>query len=317
MEYKDYYKILGIVRDAPQDEIKRVYRKLARKFHPDVNKDSAAEEKFKEVGEAYEVLSDPEKRVAYDKFGNNWQSGQDFQPPPDWDAGFEFSGAGVGGAKQADFSDFFSQLFGSGQFRQSRAGTFSSKGEDQHARIIITLAEAWHGAKKTFTLTKPEINNQGQLINRHHTITVTIPKGVTEGQKIRLHNQGMPGLRGAAHGDLYLEISLEKNPLFRADKRNIHLTLPVTPWEAALGAMVECPTLSGTVNLNIPAGSQSERKLRLKGRGLCSASHTGDQIVTLQIVIPEAKTDKEREVYRNMAETMPMNPRQSLKGYLK
>ncbi len=315
MEYRDYYKILGIARDAPQDEIKRAYRKLARKFHPDVSKDHDAEEKFKEVGEAYEVLSDPEKRAAYDKFGSNWQSGQDFQPPPNWDAGFEFSGAGTGGAKPTDFSDFFSQLFGSGQFRQGRTETFSSKGEDQHARIIITLVEAWHGVKKTFTLTKPEINDQGQLINRHHSITVTIPKGVTEGQKIRLQGQGMPGLGGSAHGDLYLEISFEKNSLFRADKRNIHLTLPVTPWEAALGATVECPTLSGTVKLNIPAGSQSDRKLRLKGRGLCSASHSGDQIVTLQIVIPEAKTDKEKEVYRNMAETMPINPRQSLKGY--
>lgn len=316
MEYKDYYKVLGIKRDASQDEIKRVYRKLARKFHPDVSKEPDAEAKFKEVGEAYEVLSDPEKRAAYDKFGNKWQSGQDFQPPPDWDAGFEFSGAGSGGAKQADFSDFFSQLFGSGQFRQSHTGSFSNKGEDQHARIIITLAEAWHGAKKTFTLTKPAIDDQGHLINRHHTITVTIPKGVSEGQKIRLQGQGMPGLgSGAAHGDLYLEISFEKNPLFSADKRNIHLTLPVTPWEAALGATVECPTLSGAVKLNIPAGSQGDNKLRLKGRGLCSASHTGDQIVTLRIVIPEAKTDQEKEVYRKMAETMPINPRQSLKGY--
>lgn len=315
MEYKDYYKILNIARDAPQDEIKRAYRKLARKFHPDINKKPASEQKFKEVGEAYEVLKDPEKRAAYDKFGSNWQQGQDFQPPPDWDTGFEFSGAGFSGTEQAGFSDFFSQLFRSGQFRQSRAGSFSSKGEDQHARIIITLAEAWHSAKKTFTLTKPEINDQGQLVNRHHTISVTIPKGVTVGQKIRLQGQGMPGHGGGAHGDLYLEISLEQHLLFTADKRDINLSLPVTPWEAALGATVDCPTLGGTVKLNIPVGSQSGRKLRLKGRGLCSASHSGDQIVTLQIVIPEAKTNKEKEVYRNMAKTMPMNPRQSLKGY--
>jgi len=208
MEYRDYYAILGVTRDAAQNEIKRAYRKLARKFHPDVSKDHDAEAKFKEVGEAYEVLSDPEKRAAYDKFGSNWQSGQDFQPPPDWDAGFEFSGGGSGGAQQADFSDFFSQLFGSGQFRQSRSEPFSNKGEDHHARIIITLAEAWHGVKKTFTLAKPEINEQGQLINRHHSITVTIPKGVTEGQKIRLKGQGMPGPGDTAHGDLYLTISL-------------------------------------------------------------------------------------------------------------
>ncbi len=315
MEYKDYYKIIGITRDASQKKIKQAYRKLARKFHPDINKDPAAEEKFKEIGEAYEVLKDPEKRAAYDKFGSNWQQGQDFKPPPDWDSGFEFSGAGASGAEQAEFSDFFSQLFGSGQFQQSQGHSFSGKGEDQHAKVIITMAEAWYGAKKTFTLTKPEINNQGQLVQRQHNITVTIPKGVTEGQKIRLQGQGMPGHGTGTHGDLYLEISLEKHPIFTAVKRDIHLILPITPWEAALGATVECPTLGGTVKLNIPAGSQGGRKLRLKKRGLCNASHSGDQIATLQIVIPEAKTDKEKEVYRNMAKIMPMTPRQSLKGY--
>ncbi len=315
MEYKDYYQILGIDRDAPQDEIKRAYRKLARKFHPDINKTPAAEKKFKEVGEAYEVLKDPEKRAAYDNFGSNWQQGQHFQPPPDWDAGFEFSGAGFDRTEQTGFSDFFSQLFGSSQFQQSSSRSFASKGEDQHARIIITLAEAWHGAKKTFSLSKPEINDYGQLINQQHTITVTIPKGVTKGQRIRLQGQGLPGHGTGSHGDLYLEISLEKHPLFTADKRDIHLTLPVTPWEAALGATVECPTLGGTVKLNIPAGSQSGQKLRLQGRGFCSTSHSGDQIVTLQIVIPEAKTEKEKEVYRTMAKTMPITPRQFLKGY--
>ncbi len=315
MEYKDYYKILGIERGAPQDELKRAYRKMARKFHPDINKDTGAEEKFKAVAEAYEVLNDPEKRAAYDKFGSNWQQGQDFRPPPDWDTGFEFSGSGSRGAEEADFSDFFSQFFGSRQFRQGHAGSFSGKGEDQHAKIIITLKDTWHGANKTFTLSKPGFNDQGQLVNRHHTIAVTIPKGVTEGQKIRLQGQGMPGHEGAGHGDLYLEISLEKHPLFTADKRNVHMTLPVTPWEAALGATVKCPTLGGAVKLDIPAGSQNGSKLRLKKRGLCSTSHTGDQIVTVQIVLPEAKTDKEKELYRTMAKTMPMNPRKSLKGY--
>lgn len=315
MEYKDYYKTIGIPRDTAHDEIKRAYRKLARKFHPDINKDPAAEGKFKELGEAYEVLSDPEKRAAYDKFGSNWQQGEDFQPPPDWDAGFEFSGAGFGGAGQAGSSDFFSQLFGSGQFRQGTTESFTNNGEDQHARIIITLAEAWHGVKKTFTLVKPTINDQGQLINGQHTITVTMPKGVTEGQKICLQGQGMPGNGGGKHGDLYLEISFEKHPLFTAARRDILLRLPITPWEAALGEKIECPTLGGPVHLDIPANSQNGRKLRLKNRGLCTASHSGDQIVTLQIVIPTAKTDKEKEVYRNMAKVMPMNPRQSMKGY--
>ena len=315
MEYKDYYKILGLERDVAQDKIKQAYRKMARKFHPDINKDPGAEEKFKEVSESYEVLNDPEKRAAYDKFGSNWKQGQDFHPPPNWDAGFEFSGAGPAGQGQTDFSDFFSQLFGSGQFRQSRTASFASTGDDQHARILITLMEAWQGAQKTFTLTKPEINAQGQLINRQHTITVTIPKGVTEGQRIRLQGQGLSGHGGGRHGDLYLEISLERHPLFTADKRDIHLTLPVTPWEAALGQTTECPTLGGQVKINIPANSQSGRKLRLKGRGLCSATHNGDQIVTLQIVIPEAKPEKEKEFYRQMASTMPMNPRQFMRGY--
>ncbi|MEA2083902.1 MAG: DnaJ C-terminal domain-containing protein [Thermodesulfobacteriota bacterium] len=315
MKFKDYYQTFGVSRDAPQDEIKRVYRKLARKFHPDVNKDPDAELKFKELSEAYEVLKDPEKRAAYDKFGSNWQQGQDFHPPPDWDAGFEFSGADFSGAEQADFSDFFSQLFGSRQFNRSgRTAFFRSKGEDNHAKIIISLEEAWHGAGKTFILTRPDVNERGELVNRKHTINVNIPKGVSEGQKIRLQGQGMAGRGGGGNGDLYLEISFEKHPLFTTDKRDIHLTLPVTPWEAALGATVEAPTLGGKVKLNIPPGSQSDGKLRLKGRGLCTSGHSGDQIVTLKIVIPAAKTKKEKEIYRKMAEIMPLNPRQAMEG---
>ena len=312
MEYKDYYQILGVERDASQDEIKRSYRTLARKYHPDINKEADAEAKFKELGEAYEVLQDPEKRAAYDKFGSNWQQGQDFEPPPDWDAGFEFSGGDYSSGQQAGFSGFFSELFGSGRFQQSTASNFRQNGEDHHARIIITLAEAWHGVKKTFTLTRPEVNEQGQLVNRQHTITVTIPKGVTEGQKIRLQGQGMPGFGGGAHGDLYLTISLEPHPLFTVDKRDIHLTLPVTPWEAALGAKVSCPTLGGNVNLSIPANSQSGKRLRLKGRGLCSSKQSGDQFVTLQVVIPEAKTAEQKKLYRKMAELMPFNPRTAM-----
>lgn len=313
MEFKDYYQILGLERNASQDDIKRSYRKLARKFHPDINKEKDAEEKFKEIGEAYEVLQDPEKRAAYDKFGSNWQQGQDFEPPPNWDAGFEFSGGGYSNGQQAGFSDFFSELFGSGQFRQAAGNQgFARSGEDHHARIVITLAEAWHGAKKTFTLTRPEITPQGQLVNRQHTITVTIPKGVTADQKIRLQGQGMPGHNGGSHGDLYLEISLEPHPLFTVDKRNIHLTMPVTPWEAALGGNVSCPTLGGQVKLNIPANSQTGKKLRLKGRGLSNGKQSGDQIVTLQIVIPTPQTAEQRDLYKKMAELMPFDPRKNL-----
>ncbi len=314
MEYIDYYKTLNIEQDCPQAKIKQAYRQLARKYHPDINKDPGAEEKFKEIGEAYEVLNDPEKRAAYDKFGHNWQQGQDFTPPSDWDAGFEFSGSGMGRAEQAGFSDFFSELFGSRQFNQGQNQSFSMQGEDHHAHIVITLAEAWHGAKRTFTLTKPEINTQGQFVNKQHTITVTIPKGITAGHKIRLKGQGMSGHGKGKHGDLYLEISFQENPLYSSIKRDILITLPITPWEAALGGKIACPTLGGTVNLDIPTNSQSGHKLRLKGRGLCSTSHSGDQIVTLKIVIPRAITDEEKEVYRTMAKIMPMDPRQNMKG---
>ncbi len=313
MEYKDYYEILEVGRDASQDDIKRSYRKLARKHHPDISKDAGSEDKFKEIGEAYEVLKDPEKRAAYDKFGSNWEQGQDFRPPPDWDAGFEFSGAGGGGAE--GFSDFFSELFGgSGRFQQGQGRSFARQGEDHHARIIITLAEAYKGTRRTFTLARPTVDEQGRLINKQHTITVNIPKGIAEGQKIRLAGQGMPGQHGGVHGNLYLEVSFADHPLFRAKKRNIYLTLPITPWEAALGGKIECPTLSGIVHLNVPPNSQSGKKLRLKGRGLSSDSHSGDQIVTLEIVIPPAKTDKEKEFYKDMAKIMPLNPRQSMGG---
>ena len=313
MEYKDYYEILGVGRDASQDDIKRSYRKLARKHHPDINKDAASETKFKEIGEAYEVLKDPEKRAAYDKFGSNWEQGQDFRPPPDWDAGFEFSGAGGGGPD--GFSDFFSELFGgSSPFRQRQGRPFARHGKDQHARIIVTLKEAYEGARKTFTLTRPTVDEQGRVRNKQHTISVNIPKGVAEGQKIRLAGQGMPGQNGGSHGNLYLEISFAEHPLFQAKKRNIHLNLPITPWEAALGGKIECPTLASGVHLNIPPNSQSGKKLRLKGRGLSSATHSGDQIVTLKIVIPPAKTDKEKKFYKNMAEIMPLNPRQTMGG---
>ncbi len=316
MEYKDYYKTLGLARDASQDEIKRTYRKLARKYHPDINKAADAEQKFKEVGEAYEVLSDPEKRAAYDKFGSNWQQGQDFKPPPNWDAGFEFSGADFGREGGADFSDFFSQLFGGGKFRQSgHYQTFHGRGQDQHARVVIPLTDAWHGSSRTFTLNRPEVDDSGHVINKQHTINVNIPEGVTEGQRIRLKGQGMAGTGQGANGDLYLEIGFEEHPLFHAEKRNIHLVLPVTPWEAALGATIETPTLGGRVKLKIPAGSQSGSRLRLKNRGLCSAGQSGDQIVTLKIVAPKAETPEQKELYQQMAKLMPMDPRAELERY--
>ena len=186
------------------------------------------------------------------------------------------------------------------------------KGEDQHAKIIIPIADAFHGARQTITLTRPVVDNTGRVTTSPHTLHVAIPKGIVEGQRIRLEGQGLPGYGGSPDGDLYLEIAFQEDHLFRADKRDIHLTLPISPWEAALGATVTVPTLGGNVQLKIPPGSQGGKKLRLKGKGLCTSSHHGDQIVTLQIVVPEAQNEEQRRLYRTMAEKMQFNPRAEL-----
>jgi len=312
MEYKDYYKILGVDRNATQDQIKQAYRKVARKFHPDISKESNAEAKFKDAGEAYEVLKDPEKRAAYDKFGANWREGQPFEPPPNWDAGFEFRGAGYTGGDAGGFSDFFESLFGHGQTERQYSHIFRMKGEDQHAKIVISLEDAFWGARQAITLTRPVVDASGHVATRPHTLHVVIPKGIIEGQRIRLEGQGLPGYGGSPPGDLYLEIAFQEDRLFHAEKRDIHLTLPITPWEAALGASLTVPTLGGNVQLKIPPGSQGGKKLRLKGKGLCSASHSGDQIVTLQVIVPEVRTEEQRCLYRAMAEQMSFNPRSGL-----
>lgn len=314
MEYKDYYDILGVDRDATQDEIKQAYRRLARKYHPDVSKEADADTRFKDLGEAYEVLKDPEKRTAYDKFGSNWQHGQDFEPPPNWDAGFEFHGTGYTGAGEGVYSDFFESLFGHGGFtgRSGRTTSFRMKGEDQHAKVVIRLADAYHGSKQTITLSRATVDAQGHVTTRPHTLHVTIPKGIIEGQRIRLEGQGMPGMGGGPAGDLYIEIAFAEDPLFHAEKRDIHLTLPVTPWEAALGATLTIPTMGGNVQLKIPPGSQGGRKLRLRGRGFVGKSQQGDQYVTLRVVIPKAVTDEQKQLFKKMAELMPMNPRTEL-----
>ncbi|HYM41298.1 MAG TPA: DnaJ C-terminal domain-containing protein [Steroidobacteraceae bacterium] len=328
MEYRDYYKILGVQRTAAAEEIKTAYRRLARKFHPDVSKEPDAEARFKEVQEAYEVLKDPEKRAAYDQLGSEWKSGQQFRPPPDWGSGFEFGGAPPGGARRRQgsrraaagaehgafeeetYSDFFSSLFGGGSpFRA--AGRHG--GRDHHARVDLTLEQAFHGATSTLELKRPELNSEGALEVRTHTVRVTIPPGVSEGQLIRLAGQGEPGTEGGRAGDLYLEAHILPHPLYQLDGRDVTLTLPVAPWEAALGAAVTVPTLGGAVDMHIPAGAQSGQRLRLRARGL-PGQPPGDEYVQLKVVLPPANSPQAKALYEKMRGDLSFNPRADFPG---
>ena len=312
MEYKDYYQVMGLARDATQDEIKRVYRKLARKYHPDVSKEPNAEARFKEVGEAYEVLKDAEKRTAYDQLGANMKAGQDFRPPPNWNAGFEFSGGGFTGADTTDYSDFFETLFGQQHGgARARRSAFQAQGENRHAKILIDLEDTFNGATRAITLRAPEVGAQGRATTKERMLNVTIPKGIRAGQHIRLSGQGSPGIGAGKSGDLFLEVEFRPHSLYRVESRDVYLDLPLAPWEAALGATVKVPTLSGTVDLKIPPGSVAGSKLRLKGRGI-PGDPTGDFYVMLQIVIPPADTETAKDFYRNMAEQFKFNPRAKL-----
>jgi curved DNA-binding protein len=310
MQYKDYYQTLGVDRGATQDEIKRAYRKLARQYHPDISKEPDAEQRFKEVGEAYEVLKDPEKRAAYDQIGKGFQAGQEFRPPPDWDAGFEFSGGFQGGEGEA-FSDFFETLFGRGRRARRGGGGFRMRGGDHHAKVLIDLEDAYEGATRSITLGTPEVTGDGHVRTREHTLNVRVPKGVHQGQHIRLEGQGGPGLGGGPPGDLFLEVAFRPHPFYHVDGRDVYLDLPVAPWEAALGAKVTVPTPSGRVELTIPAGSRQGSKLRLKGRGIPGRA-PGDLYAVLQIALPPADGAAAKAVYQEMAEKLPFNPRAKL-----
>lgn len=307
MQYKDYYKIMGLSRTATQDEIKRAYRKLARKYHPDVSKERDAEAKFKELGEAYEVLKDPQKRAAYDKLGSNWKAGEDFRPPPNWDEGFEFRGGFAGGG---GFSDFFEQLFGRAGFRQpgQEQRGFHARGQDSHAKIYIDLEDSIRGATRSISLSAPHMDAQGYVQIKHRSLNIKIPKGIKPGQHIRLAGQGAPGSGGGKAGDLLLEIAFNSHPLYRFSDADIYLDLPVTPWEAALGAKIKVPTPDGSVDLKIPPNSRQGSKLRLKGRGL-PAKTPGDFFVVLQIVLPPANTERAKALYRTMQQELDFNPR--------
>ena len=305
MEFKDYYQLMGLARDASADDIKKAYRRLARKYHPDVSKEPAAEARFKEMREAYEVLKDPEKRAAYDQLGANWKAGQDFRPPPDWNAGFEGSGRGFSEREAAEHSDFFEALFrrgfGAGPARGGGGEAFHAQGEDRHARIQIDLEDAYHGAARSVTLRVPEIDAEGRVVAREHKIEFAIPKGVRAGQHIRLAGQGGPGVGQGAPGDLYLEIAFNPHAHYRVEQRDVYLDLPVAPWEAALGATVQVPTPSGEVELTIPPASAGGRKLRLKGRGIPGKS-PGDFYFVLQIALPPADSNAAQAAYRALAE---------------
>jgi len=314
MDFKDYYNIMGLERDSSQDEIKRAYRKLARKYHPDVSKETNAEALFKELGEAYAVLKDPEKRAAYDELGANWKAGQDFQPPPNWDAGYEFTGGGFSGGDSSVHSDFFESLFGQGfgsaQADRRQTG-FHARGEDHHAKVLIDLEEAYRGATRDITLRSPQLDSGGHVTTKQRTLNVKIPKGVKQGQRIRLTGQGSPGLGKGQAGDLYLEIEFKPHKLFKIEGRDLFLDLPISPWEAALGATVKAPTPEGPVDLKIPQGTTAGRKLRLRKRGIPGTS-PGDLYANLTITLPAADSDAAKELYRKMEKELAYNPRSEL-----
>ncbi|WP_375749990.1 DnaJ C-terminal domain-containing protein [Vibrio sp. HN007] len=313
MEFKDYYQIMGVSRDATKDEIKRAYRKLGRKYHPDVSKEADAEAHFKEVKEAYEVLKDPEKRAAYDQLGENWKEGQRFQRPPDWDQGFDFRGGGFTNANSADFSDFFENLFGRGGFNQRAQRGFNARGQDSHAKVTIDLEDTYNGTTRTLTLRQTEIGAGGNLQPKERVLNIRVPKGVLQGQSIRLAGQGEKGLADGKSGDLYLEVELRPHPIYKVEGKDVYVDLPVAPWEVALGAKVKANTPTGIVDLTIPSGSVGGRKMRLKGRGIPSKI-PGDLYVVLQVILPRADTEEAKKAYADFKQAVDFNPREGFGG---
>ena len=315
MKFQDYYQTLGVPRDATPEIIKQAYRKLARKYHPDLSKEPDAEARFKEIGEANEVLKDPEKRAAYDAVGQKPVGGNgDFQPPPGWDAGFEFSGRGDEGVGAQDHSDFFESLFG----RAARGGgarrpNMRMPGQDHHAKVLIDLEDAYRGAQRNVSLRMPALDADGHGVMQERTLEINIPKGIREGQHLRLAGQGGPGLGDGPAGDLFLEIAFNAHRLYRVDGRDVFVDLPLAPWEAALGASVSVPTPDGEVELTIPPGSAAGRKLRLKGKGI-PGSAAGDFYAVLTIALPPAGTDASKRAYEAFKAAADFDPRASMKG---
>ncbi len=299
MDLKNYYKTLGVARDASADDIKKAYRKLARQFHPDVSKVANAEQRMKEINEAYGVLSDADKRAAYD---NPASAGGDagYAPPPGW--------GGRDGADDAAAADFFANLFGQGG-RQGKG--FRMRGDDRHASISIDLADAYTGAQRAMLLQMPRIAADGRVVSEERTLQVKIPKGVREGQHMRLAGQGMPGIGGAEAGDLFLEVHFKPSLRHRVEGRDVYQKLPVAPWEATIGATITVATPAGRIEVSVPPSSQAGRRLRLKGRGI-PGDPPGDLYLVLEVVLPPVTTDKQRQLYADMAHEMAFDPRQEM-----
>jgi curved DNA-binding protein len=319
MDYKDYYSLLGVSKDADQETIRKKYRRLARKHHPDVNRNSGADRKFKDLGEAYEVLKDPKKREAYDQYGANWKDGQQQQQQrqqSQQSGGFGYGSAGgqgfEGGFSDAgQYSDFFESLFG-GASRAHRGGRSrpQRRANDVDASISIPLEDAYHGGTRTITFETPVLSPRGEVENKKKTLNLRIPKGIKKGGKIRLKGQGMPGSHGEPASDMYIKIDIERHALFDVEGSDVYLKLPIAPWEAALGAKVNVPTPGGAIKVNIPKGAESGQKLRLKGRGIPSKK-AGDLYVELHVVLPPADDDQTLKVYKDM-QALKFDPRKGL-----
>lgn len=324
VQFRDYYEVLGVPRTATKEEIQRSYRKLARKYHPDVNKAKDAEEKFKEVTEAYEVLKDPEKRQKYDQLGANWKAGQEFRPPPGWDVHFDF---GSGGAGQSEFqwggaggfSDFFEAIFGGqaprgaprgGRGRRTGGPAWAQAGADQEASLKISLEEAFHGVTKPISMQMHTVTPDGQVAVQEKSYEVKVPAGILNGQKIRLAGQGGHGTGGGPRGDLYLKVEIEPHHTYRMSGRDLTVDLPIAPWEAVLGAEIQLTTLAGAVTLKLPAGTQTGQKLRLRGKGMPNPRGApGDLYVLVSIVVPKEPSGRERELFEELQRVSTFRPR--------
>ncbi|MFP4204955.1 MAG: DnaJ C-terminal domain-containing protein [Spirochaetaceae bacterium] len=344
VKYKDYYETLGVDRSASQEQIQEAYRKLARKYHPDVNKSADAEQKFKEINEAYEVLKDPEKRKKYDALGSNYSEGDEFRPPPGWEAfrdagggggyrrtfnfgdlggGFgDFFGRG-GGSGAGGFSDFFESLFGSAfgfgggpetgtaerQTGTWGAGAWGAKGEDHEAEVTISLEDAYHGGKKTITLEQQEADASGRVHRRTRNFEVRIPPGINDGERLRLSGQGGGAPGGGRKGDLYLRMRIQPHPTFRVNGPDLETDVPIAPWEAVLGAKVNVPIVGGTASVGVPPGTQSGKRFRLKGKGLRKQHGRGDLYAVMKIVVPTNPSQREKELYERLRDGSSFSPR--------